>query len=429
MRCRARAARRRAQRRSCRLSTRRAYQVATQLGIAGRGRSTRGATRRSPWRTHADPADARVVGRRRSTCPTSTARRTRCSSRSTGSTDTAFGPLGAGRGVDERRCRFRRRRARPPWPLCSPRVAVDDLRGSQPVAQARLRSSVLRPLLGTHERRDQDGDQNGNDQDHHHELDEREPCFGLVLASHGVRMLHTAPLVWRCARSQREEHAAPDGMTRTQAIPIEDRSGPGTSLPGPLGSRVGSAYQPVQRRDGRRRRRAGTLVVVRARAAHRSRRRRSRTSSPTSTRSARHTTLLSTGNHVADASTCRCRRATSTSATARSRRAVAVVAVYTCVSVYDVFSAVNALRRSDFAAASCARSTRTEELRDGDRDQNGNDQHDHHQLDEGEAFLAVPTPSNERTNLIALGWPLSGFSVSGPLVAAPRRCGISTVTN
>ena len=34
---------------------------------------------------------------------------------------------------------------------------------------------------------------------------------------------------------------------------------------------------------------------------------------------------------------------------------VAVVTVYFCVSVYDVFSAVNALRRSDFAPASCAR--------------------------------------------------------------------------
>src|SRR5204862_1936667 len=42
--------------------------------------------------------------------------------------------------------------------------------------------------------------------------------------------------------------------------------------------------------------------------------------------------------------------------------------------------------------------TRTQELRNGDRDQNGNDQHDHHQLDEGEAFLAVPTPGNEGTN-------------------------------
>ena len=34
---------------------------------------------------------------------------------------------------------------------------------------------------------------------------------------------------------------------------------------------------------------------------------------------------------------------------------VAVVAVYCWSSVYDVFSAVNALRRSDFAPASCAR--------------------------------------------------------------------------
>ena len=29
--------------------------------------------------------------------------------------------------------------------------------------------------------------------------------------------------------------------------------------------------------------------------------------------------------------------------------------------------------------------------RNGDRDQNGNDQHDHHQLDEGETLLVVPT--------------------------------------
>ena len=39
--------------------------------------------------------------------------------------------------------------------------------------------------------------------------------------------------------------------------------------------------------------------------------------------------------------------------------------------------------------------TCTQERRNGDRDQDGNDQHDHHQLNEGEALLLVPTTGSK----------------------------------
>ena len=82
--------------------------------------------------------------------------------------------------------------------------------------------------------------------------------------------------------------------------------------------------------------------------------------------------------------------------------------------MYDLRVGVGGLlRRQRVAEARLRRTvlrtrTRTEELRNGDRDQNGNDQHDHHQLDEGETLLAVPTSGKRMNGLIALGWPLSG---------------------
>ena len=62
------------------------------------------------------------------------------------------------------------------------------------------------------------------------------------------------------------------------------------------------------------------------------------------------------------------------------------------MSVYDVFSAVRRVTKIGLRRRVLRTLTGTEELRDGDRNQNGNDQHDHHQLNEGETFLGVTTP-------------------------------------
>ena len=66
------------------------------------------------------------------------------------------------------------------------RVRVGRLRGHQGVAQARLSRSVLRPLTGTEEGRQRDGDQDADDQNDHHQLDEGE-TFLLICAVQEAR--------------------------------------------------------------------------------------------------------------------------------------------------------------------------------------------------------------------------------------------------
>src|SRR6478735_1693894 len=55
------------------------------------------------------------------------------------------------------------------------------------VAEARLSRLVLRTGLGAEEGRDGDRDQNGNDQHHDHELDERETTLVVLTPSPQVR--------------------------------------------------------------------------------------------------------------------------------------------------------------------------------------------------------------------------------------------------
>ena len=80
--------------------------------------------------------------------------------------------------------------------------------------------------------------------------------------------------------------------------------------------------------------------------------------------------------------------AASTSATARSRSRVAVVPPCRPACRCTTSSPPSTRYEGQTSPPRPAHADGTEELRDGDRDQNGNDQHDHHQLDEGEAFLA-----------------------------------------
>src|SRR4029077_6028549 len=75
-----------------------------------------------------------------------------------------------------------------------------------------------------------------NDEDHNHELDEREPGFGLFIAKHGVPMLHTAPFV--CTALVRVRSTPPPRVRRTQSFRPKTE-GPGMLVPGPIGSYSG----------------------------------------------------------------------------------------------------------------------------------------------------------------------------------------------
>src|SRR6478752_7546458 len=66
-------------------------------------------------------------------------------------------------------------------------VGVDALGVGECVAEARLSRLVLRTGLGAEEGRDGDRDQNGNDQHHDHELDERETTLVVLTPSPQVR--------------------------------------------------------------------------------------------------------------------------------------------------------------------------------------------------------------------------------------------------
>src|SRR5207245_3120777 len=110
-------------------------------------------------------------------------------------------------------------------------------------------------------------------EDHHHELDEREPGLGLVIASHGVRMLHTAPLAGPAVLAVRSTPSA--SRSRSQATRASDQDGPGIRVSRARSVAIRPAGLPAgegryrcdrgsRRADARPR---GVLAVVGARAA------------------------------------------------------------------------------------------------------------------------------------------------------------------
>ncbi len=192
------------------------------LNVAGPGSGAARATvpsARRPWRTSYRCRQHPSCPGCRSTCPTSTAPRRSRPWRSA--------PL------DAHRLRVRRRSSRRKTndgsSACSAaatarHVAVlvgeHGLRRGQRVPEARLSRSVVRLGACTQEGRDGDGDQNGNNQHHNHELDEGEPLFVLPTIPDGLEhRLHRIPPWVGCLNRQSTCVDSPESVSAVRFRP------------------------------------------------------------------------------------------------------------------------------------------------------------------------------------------------------------------